>query len=84
MTDCNAAKLIVSVENGATGKTVIEIIAAVDNNGDVYGTAYGQVDAGTAPLSDIDITKSNGKIAVGVKGVSAGIAVVVFATGFYN
>ena len=84
VTDCNAAKLIVSVENGATGKTVIEIIAAIDNSGDVYGTAYGQVDAGTAPLSDIDITKSNGKIAVGVKGVSAGIAVVVFATGFYN
>ena len=92
---CNAAKFIVSVDNGSDGKTVIEVVAAVAENGTVSGTAYGQVDTVDTepPLLDIDITANSGKIAIGVQGANnpgsgyvatADIPVVIFATGFYN
>ena len=93
--ECNAAKFIVSVDNGSDGKTVIEVVAAVAANGTVSGTAYGQVDTVDTepPLLDINIQANSGKIAIGVQGANnpgsgyvatADIPVVIFATGFYN
>jgi hypothetical protein len=79
----NAAKFIVSVDNGSTGKSVIELLVAQKENGDLDGTAYGQVDVGTAQIVDIDIAASNSTVGITVSG-EAGAAVTVFGTGYYN
>jgi hypothetical protein len=79
----NAAKFIVAVDDGATGKSVIELLVARDDSGDLDGTAYGQVDVGTAQISDIDISESGSTVGITVTGTD-GAAVTVFGTGYYN
>ncbi len=79
----NAAKFIISVDNGATGKSVIELLVAQSEAGVLDGTAYGQVDVGTAQIDDIDIAAENGTIGITVTGTD-GAAVTVFGTGYYN
>lgn len=82
--DLNAAKFIVAVDNGATGKSVIELLVARnDQSGALDGTAYGQVDVGTSQITDIDIAESNSTVGITVTG-TAGAVVTVFGTGYYN
>jgi hypothetical protein len=79
----NAAKFIISVDDGSDGKSVIELLVAQKENGELDGTAYGQVDVGTAQIVDIDIAASNNTVGITVSG-TAGAAVTVFGTGYYN
>ena len=83
VTNLNAAKFIVAVDNGATGKSVIELLVAQSESGDLDGTAYGQVDVGTAQIADIDIAAENGTIGISVTGTN-GAPVTIFGTGYYN
>lgn len=83
VTDLNAAKFIVAVDDGINGKSVIELLVARNDTGALDGTAYGQVDVGTAQIVDIDVAAENGTVGISVTGTS-GAAVTIFGTGYYN
>lgn len=83
-TNLNSAKYIVTIDGKTSGKSVIELLVACNDVGSVDGTAYGQVDVGTAQLEDINVEASNGTVGISVTGASADTAVTIFGTGYYN
>lgn len=83
-TNLNSAKYIVTIDGKTSGKSVIELLVACNDVGSVDGTAYGQVDVGGVQLEDINVEATSGTVGISVTGASAGTAVTIFGTGYYN